>query len=128
MVSRLVLIDTAGFGKLSRLGMFLGMTAWAVRKTLRLSQPYPKFLWNDGEDRSWLCLDDLPALQVPTLMIWNRHDPYHPVGGALKARELIPEAHLEVLPGYGHAPHMRKRDLFNDLLLDFIERQKPSQS
>jgi pimeloyl-ACP methyl ester carboxylesterase len=123
MVRRLVLIDTAGFGKLTRWGMFLGATAWAVRNILRRSQPYPKFLWKDGEDRDWFCLEELPALHVPTLMVWSRHDPYHPVGGALRARELIPESYLEVLPGYGHAPHVRKRDLFNNLLLNFIERQ-----
>lgn len=123
MVHRLVLIDTAGFGKLTRFGLFLGTAFWAVRKVFRLPQPFPKFLWKNGEDRDWLCLEELPALQVPTLMIWNRHDPYHPVGGALKARELIPESYLEVFPGYGHAPHVRKRDLFNNLLLSFIERE-----
>jgi len=125
MVNRLVLIDTAGFGKLTRLGMSLGMIAWAVRRVLRRSQPYPRFLWNDGEDRNWLCLEDLPALQVPTLMVWNRHDPYYPLDGALRARDLIPEAYLEIFPGLGHAPHMRKRDVFNNLLLNFIERKQP---
>jgi len=123
MIRRLVLIDTAGFGKLTRLGLFLGTAAWSVRKILRLHQPYPRFLWRDGEDRDWLCLEELPLLQIPTLMVWNRHDPYHPVGGAFKARELIPESYLEVFPGYGHAPHVRKRDLFNNLLLNFIERE-----
>jgi len=127
MVSGLVLVDTAGFGKLTRLGMSLGMAAWAVRKVLKRTQPYPRFLWNDGEDRNWLCLEELPALQTPTLMIWNRYDPYHPISGALRAKDLIPSAHLEIFPGIGHAPHMRKRDLFNHLLLNFIERERPSQ-
>ncbi len=123
MVRRLVLIDTAGFGKLTRWGMFLGAAAWAVRKILRRQQPYPRFLWKDGEGRDWSCLEELPALHVPTLIIWNRHDPYHPLGEALRARELIPESYLEVFPDHGHAPHLKRNDRFNGLLLSFMGRK-----
>jgi len=35
MVSRLVLIDTAGFSKLGRLGSFLGSAAWSLRRLMR---------------------------------------------------------------------------------------------
>src|SRR4030042_65900 len=123
MGRKLVLVDTAGFGKLTRWGLFLGAAAWAVRKILRRHQPYPRFLWKDGEDRDWSCLEELPALQVPTLIVWHRHDPYHPLGEALRARELIPESYLEVFPDYGHAPHLKRNDRFNGLLLGLMGRE-----
>jgi pimeloyl-ACP methyl ester carboxylesterase len=122
MVRRLVLVDTLGFSRLARWGSFLIRAAWAVAKVLRHPQPYPKLLKKDGQDKDWLCLEELPALKVPTLIVWSRHDPYFPLSGALRAKELIPEARLEVLPGYGHAPHLQKRDLFNSLLLSFTGR------
>jgi pimeloyl-ACP methyl ester carboxylesterase len=121
MIRKLVVVDTVGFGRLTRWGLFLGIATWAVRKTLRRPQPYPKFLWKDSEDKDWLCLEELPTLQVPTLIVWNRHDPYHPLGGALKAKELIPESHLECFPGYGHAPHVKRSDRFSSLLRAFME-------
>jgi len=122
-INRLVLVDSAGFGRLTRLGFFLGTAFWTVRKILRLPQPYPKFLWKEGEDRDWLCLEQLPALNIPTLIVWQQHDPYYPLSGALRAKELIPGSDLEVFGGYGHAPHQKNSDLFSQLLCDFIARE-----
>jgi len=120
MVRRLALVNTVGFSRLTRWGSFLATAIWAVRKVLGRPQPYPKFLRNNGEDKDWLCLEELPTLKVPTLIVWKRHDPYYPLAGALKAKALIPEARLEILPGYGHAPHMQKRDFLSSLLLSFM--------
>ncbi len=121
MVRKLVLIDTAGFSRLSPWGILLCTSAWVMRKVLRRRQPFPRFLWKDGEDKDWLCLEKLSCLRVPTLIVWNRYDPYYPLSGALKAKQRIPDAQLEVLPGYGHAPHVQNRGYFNNLLLSFID-------
>ena len=94
---------------------------WAVRKLLRQPQPYPTFLTREGEDGHWICLDELPGLRVPTLIIWKRYDPYFPLSLAIRARELIPGARLAVFPGYGHAPHKQKGDSFNRLLMSFLD-------
>lgn len=120
LVRRLVLIDTVGFGRLARWGLWLGATMWGIRQTLGKTQPYPRFLKRDGEDKEWMCLDELPSLRVPTLLIWNSRDPYYPLAGALRASELIPEVRLEIFRGYGHAPHVKKRERFNKLLLDYL--------
>jgi len=120
MVRSLVLIDTVGFGKLARWGLYMGAVMYWLRKTLGKHQPYPMFVKEDGEDRDWRCLERLPELRAPTLVIWNKRDPYYPVSQALAARELMPTARLEVFPGYGHAPHIQRRDYFNGLLRDFI--------
>ena len=122
-VRSLILIDTVGFGKLSFLGKFLGAAAWGARKIMGRPQPYPAFLKEQEEDGDWLCLDELPGLEVPTLIVWNRYDPYYPLAGALQAKELIPQARLAVLPGYGHAPHVKKPNAFNRLLQSFLDHR-----
>ncbi len=125
LIRRLVLIDTVGFGKLAWWGTFLGAAAWSVRAALGKPQPYPRFLWEGKEDKDWRCLEKLSNLKVPTLVVWNRLDPYYSVRYAFKAKELMPEAHLAIFPGYGHAPHVRKRDDFNNLLLNFLNHNQP---
>ena len=122
LVSSLVLVDTVGFVRLAWWGTLLGSASWGVRKVLGRKQPYPGFLKEDGEDKHWRCTDRLPSLNVPTLVAWNRRDPYYPLEGALKAAKLIPEVQLKVFPGYGHAPHKQESDSFNNLLLGFLKR------
>jgi len=46
----------------------------------------------------------LQAMQVPTLVLWGRHDPYFPVRFAEKQREVFPGARVVVLEGSGHWP------------------------
>jgi 4,5:9,10-diseco-3-hydroxy-5,9,17-trioxoandrosta-1(10),2-diene-4-oate hydrolase len=121
-VDRLVLVDTLGFGRLRRLGSFMGTAAWAVRKVLGRPQPYPSLLTREGENHSWLCLDGLSSLKVSTMVVWSRFDPYFSLAGAIRAAEEMPGVRLEVLPGYGHAPHKSRNGQFNALLLDFMGR------
>ena len=123
-VRRLVLIDTVGFARLARWGTFLGAAAWAIREALGRRQPYPRFLKKDGEDKDWRCLDRLTTLNVPTLVIWNSRDPYYPLREAIQAKQLIPEVRFEIFPGYGHAPHVKNRDYFNNLLLSYLNHDQ----
>jgi len=120
-VSQLVLIDTVGFGRLARWGMYIGAFMYWLRKVLRMPQPYPRYFKQMHEDREWMCLDMLPQLRVPTLLVWNERDPYYSVSQATRAAGLIPDARLEIFPGYGHAPHMKSKEKFNSLLLDFLK-------
>ncbi len=120
MVSKLVLIDTMGFSKVARLGSWFGTLLWGVRKALGIPQPYPAILPGEGEEPHWPCLEQLPGLQKPTLIVWKRFDLYFPVASAVRAGELIPKSNLVVFPGYGHAPHRENRGAFNKLLLSFL--------
>jgi len=124
-VRRLVLIDSVGFARLARWGTFLGATAWAIRGMLRRPQPYPRFLKKDDEDKDWRCLDKLTTLKVPTLVIWSSRDPYYPLREAIQAKRLIPGVRFEIFPGYGHAPHVKNRDYFNNLLLSYLNHDQP---
>jgi len=119
-VRKLVLVDAAGLGKISRLGNVIYTGFWVLRKLLRHKQPYPQFFTREGEDFHWLCVDKLPDLRMPTLLIWKRHDIYLPLAIARRAEQLIPEAKLVVMPGFGHAPHGQNKEAFNNLLLDFL--------
>ena len=120
-VRKLVLVDAAGLGNISRLGNIVLTGFWALRRLLRRPQPHPQFLYREGEDPLWLCVDRLPDLKTRTLLIWKRHDIYLPLDIARRAVEMIPDARLEVVPGYGHAPHGANNKAFNRLLLDFLD-------
>jgi pimeloyl-ACP methyl ester carboxylesterase len=119
-VRKLALIDTTGFSRLARWGSFLGTMAYLIRRLLGRPQPYPRFMMENGAVPDWVCLDRLPELKIPTLILWNRRDPYYTVKGALRAKELMPQAQLEIMPRYGHAPHRTERDSFNKLLAAFL--------
>ncbi|MBN2100164.1 MAG: alpha/beta hydrolase [Dehalococcoidia bacterium] len=121
-VRKLVLIDTTGFSRLARWGTFLGTMAYWVRKVMGRPQPYPRFMMENGAMPDWICLDRLPELRMQTLIVWNRRDPYYTVKGALKAKEVMPQAQLEIMPGYGHAPHRTDRESFNNILASFLAK------
>lgn len=119
-IRKLVLVDSVGFGNVTRFGSWLMTAFWALRRLFRRPQPYPRFLSREGEDFNWLCLDELPGLKTPTLLIWKRHDLYLPVSLARRALELIEGSRLAILPGFGHAPNKQNYAEFNRLLLEFL--------
>ena len=118
---KLVLADSAGLGKVSRFGTVVLTGFWVVRKLFRLPQPYPTFLAREDDDPDWACLERLPELKIPTLLIWKRHDVYLPLSIARRAAELIPDARLKVVPGLGHAPHGRTARLFIKYVSNFLD-------
>ena len=120
-VRKLVLVDASGLGRVAKFGTVILTAFWAIRKLFRLPKPHPEFMYKEGEDTHWLCVDELPNLKVPTLIAWKHYDIYFPLYIARRAEELIPRARLAVLPGYGHAPHKQNKDAFNRLLLDFLD-------
>ena len=120
-ISKLILIDASGLGKISSFGSRLMTVFWLIRKLLRQPQPYPKFLIRDSDDYNHVGVEKLAGLNVPTLLIWKRHDPYLPVAYARDAAELLPDAKLVTVPGFGHAPHKQDNQLFIGLLRDFLD-------
>jgi pimeloyl-ACP methyl ester carboxylesterase len=123
-VSKLVLADSSGLGKVSRFGTVLLTGFWAIRQLFRIPQPYPKFLAREDDNPDWACADKLPGLKTPTLIIWKRHDPYLPLSVARRAAELLPDARLAVIPGFGHAPHKKNQAAFNRYLLDYLDSEE----
>ena len=121
LIQKLVLVDSMGFGKTSPLARGMGTVSWAVRRLLGRPHPFPNLLVAQGEDYDWICLERLPELAMPTLIVWNRWDPFFSVKGAIEAAKLIPEPTLAVLSGWGHSPHVSASERFNRVLIDFIQ-------
>jgi pimeloyl-ACP methyl ester carboxylesterase len=119
-VSRLVISDASGLGKMSWLGSALFTGFWALRKVMNKPQPFPRFLSKEGDDYNNVSDEVLRRLTLPTLIIWKRFDPYMSLKLARRAARLIPGSRLVVVPGYGHAPSKQNRDFFNKLLTEFL--------
>jgi pimeloyl-ACP methyl ester carboxylesterase len=121
-ISKLILIDASGLGKMSTLGSVLFTFFWALRKLLRRPQPFPRFLSKEGDNYNWVGSEALRSLRTPTLLIWKSFDPYMSLSLARRAEELIPGSKLAVVNGYGHAPHQQENhEAFNRILLDFLD-------
>jgi pimeloyl-ACP methyl ester carboxylesterase len=122
MVSKMVLVDSAGFGKMAPWGNALYAGFWAARRLLRRRQPFPKYLTREGEGDIWTSAGELADIRTPTLIIWKRRDPYFPLSLAYRAAVRLPRARLVVLPGYGHAPPRQNSAEFNRLLQEFLDQ------
>lgn len=70
----------------------------------------------------------LPHLQLPMLLIWGLQDRMVPANLASIFARLNPQIELIELPGVGHCPHDEKPDLFNQILLDWLQNEFYSNS
>ena len=55
--------------------------------------------WDPAPQRE--LLDAYPRMNIPVLLLWADQDPAHPLAGAQEALDLLPDAHLQSLPGTG---------------------------
>ena len=62
----------------------------------------------------------LPELQMPTLLVWGRHDHIFPPSHAESALKRLPNGRVEIFEDSGHTPQMEEPDRFNRLVLDFL--------
>jgi pimeloyl-ACP methyl ester carboxylesterase len=120
--SKLILIDASGLGSMSAFGSVLFYFFKYLRDVLRRPQPFPKFLAKEGVDWNKVGDEALKKIKVPTLFIWKSIDPYLSVNQARHAVKIIPGAKLEVVKGYGHAPHQQKdKSEFFRLMEGFLQ-------
>jgi pimeloyl-ACP methyl ester carboxylesterase len=76
-------------------------------------------MWGQKE----LILEDLPHIQVPTLVVWGAEDLVLPLWQAYVAVAALPDARLHVLPTCGHMPHVECPKAFVDSLSSFLEQR-----
>ena len=50
----------------------------------------------------------LPRVEVPTLVVWGEKDRIVPLSAGKRIAEAMPSAHMEVIAGSGHLPHIDK--------------------
>jgi len=66
-------------------------------------------------------LDALPALSLPTLVIWGTNDRVVPLAHGDAAAAALPAGRLRVLDGLGHVPHVEDPDRVASALRDFLD-------
>jgi 3-oxoadipate enol-lactonase len=64
---------------------------------------------------------DLPALDVPVLILHGQEDQLIPLAEAEAMAAALPRAKLVVVPGAGHLPNLEQPEIFNDAVRDFLE-------
>ncbi len=67
-------------------------------------------------------LATLAGTRHPVAVIWGREDNAVPVSVGHRCRDLLQPALYEEIPGAGHGPYLEKPDLFNNLLIRFLEK------
>ncbi|MFI6942410.1 alpha/beta fold hydrolase [Streptomyces sp. NPDC050418] len=63
--------------------------------------------------------DLLPAVSVPTLLVWGEEDVRSPLAVARQFRDAIPQAELVVIPGAGHVSSLERPEAFNRAVRGF---------
>lgn len=66
----------------------------------------------------------LPAIRVPTCLIWGEDDRITPLEVAWRFHALIPRSNLFLLPRCGHAPMLEQPEAFNTILADWLWRTR----
>ncbi len=65
----------------------------------------------------------LNTVDQPVLLIWGEEDSWVPLNEGAMLNELFSHAELVALAGEGHCPMETAPGIFNNLLLDFLERE-----
>jgi 4,5:9,10-diseco-3-hydroxy-5,9,17-trioxoandrosta-1(10),2-diene-4-oate hydrolase len=65
-------------------------------------------------------LDDLPRLQMPTLVVWGAQDLVFPKQQAEAAVSRLQKGQLALIPNAGHLPHMEQPDRFAEAVIQFL--------
>ena len=64
----------------------------------------------------------IPRVQAPTLLVWGTRDGAVDVRSAEPLKSRLRCCRVQMLPGAGHLPFEESPEVFNRLVLDFIER------
>ena len=63
-----------------------------------------------------------PRYQGPVLVVWGRQDAVLPMTSAADAREVMPQAQIQLIDQCGHLPMIERPDEFLAALLPFLDR------
>ena len=74
-----------------------------------------------GQREGEILLDQLPRVEVPTLVVWGALDKVVPLSHAHAAVARLRRGSLKILPGCGHLPHAECPDRFAEVLTRFLD-------
>lgn len=63
----------------------------------------------------------IPRVQAPTLLVWGTRDGAVDIRSAEPLKRSLRRCRVQMLPGVGHLPFEESPEVFNRLVLDFIE-------
>lgn len=90
--------------------------------TMLSERDYRRFLLRVAKaTRDRYMLDELPQVQVPTLIVWGSEDSITPPFVAEQFRSHIQNAELTYIDRCGHAPPIEQPEMFSRLLHAFLE-------
>jgi len=66
----------------------------------------------------------MSEIDIPTLILWGRHDGILPVELAHQAREsmALSDENFYIFEQSGHSPHYEETELFNQKVISFISQ------
>ena len=67
--------------------------------------------------------DQLPHLEMPTLIVWGKRDRVFPYSQGQRAVSRLRQGSLELIPDCGHLPHIEQPDRFAAILGQFLDGQ-----
>lgn len=116
-VIRMVGEDPAGLAEIrdvllacERLPGYAGQVAGMMRSVMSWTRVRPEMVTGPAELRD---------VAHPVQLVWGRQDPFGPPGIGRRCAELLPDAHLAVVPG-GHAPWLHGADAVGAALSGFL--------
>ncbi len=74
---------------------------------------------------AWSGRAALPHIKSRSLVIWGDQDRSYAWSQPEELWRTIPDAQLAVVPGCAHAVHLEKPELFNAILMDFLDGHDP---
>lgn len=77
----------------------------------------------DIRGRNIITDDELAAVPHGAMVVWTSDDPSGPAGVGLEMAEKIRGGRFELITDAGHWPQWEQRDVFNELVLDFLSEQ-----
>ncbi len=80
-----------------------------------------RFVWLARSSMKDLVIDELSHINVPSFLIWGAEDQITPPDVAHMFHELLPNAKLHMIEECGHAPMMEHPEVFNRLLIEFLD-------
>lgn len=107
---------------------FAGAHPEHVEEDRRVGRAQPQH--PEGQRRQWEAIqawdahDRLPDVRVPTLVVHGADDQMIDPGNARVLAEGIPGAELVLLDGAGHVYHSEQAELADEVVLDFLRRQR----
>ncbi len=66
---------------------------------------------------------ELASLAVPALLIWGEMDRAVRPAEGRRLRELLPRSRIAFVPEAAHSPQLERPEIFNRLVLDFLEKE-----